>query len=223
MVYANFSSNLPTGLQHFEFVDLTNTGKHKLWRKSETVHSSTQWRLLGCLHCLKSILCWGLSIPPWCLYMLWVHGAACHYEIGSGWTKWYILVHFGRLFRKVLRLIWEAITFKNSCFFTLHKYTAYEYTSVIKLIIKKPPVSNGLIFSFYSEFGSLIHSQRYTLFILVNTKQCTFKETHYFQARSWNSFYYFRHDFAPLYNISYDHVTRFDKENIFSGQMCVYV
>ena len=24
MVYANFSSNLPTGLQHFEFVDLTN-------------------------------------------------------------------------------------------------------------------------------------------------------------------------------------------------------
>ena len=23
MVYANFSSNLPTGLQHFEFVDLT--------------------------------------------------------------------------------------------------------------------------------------------------------------------------------------------------------
>ena len=24
MVYANFSSNLPTGLQHFEFVDLTS-------------------------------------------------------------------------------------------------------------------------------------------------------------------------------------------------------
>ena len=23
MVYANFSSNLPTGLQHFEFIDLT--------------------------------------------------------------------------------------------------------------------------------------------------------------------------------------------------------
>ena len=32
MVYANFSSNLPTGLQHFEFVDLTiiagNTPSH---------------------------------------------------------------------------------------------------------------------------------------------------------------------------------------------------
>ena len=27
MVYANFSSNLPTGLQHFEFVDLTIPGK----------------------------------------------------------------------------------------------------------------------------------------------------------------------------------------------------
>ena len=25
MVYVNFSSNLPTGLQNFEFVDLTNT------------------------------------------------------------------------------------------------------------------------------------------------------------------------------------------------------
>ena len=23
MLYANFSSNLPTGLQHFEFIDLT--------------------------------------------------------------------------------------------------------------------------------------------------------------------------------------------------------
>ena len=34
MVYANFSSNLPTGLQHFEFVDLTN-GIH--------VHEVSQW------------------------------------------------------------------------------------------------------------------------------------------------------------------------------------
>ena len=25
MVYANFSPNLPTGLQHFEFVDLTSS------------------------------------------------------------------------------------------------------------------------------------------------------------------------------------------------------
>ena len=27
MVYAHFSLNLPTGLQHFEFIDLTNRDK----------------------------------------------------------------------------------------------------------------------------------------------------------------------------------------------------
>ena len=30
MVYANFSSNLPTGLQHFEFVDLTKVSGNEI-------------------------------------------------------------------------------------------------------------------------------------------------------------------------------------------------
>ena len=33
MVYANFSSNLPTGLQHFEFVDLTITENVEMLKK----------------------------------------------------------------------------------------------------------------------------------------------------------------------------------------------
>ena len=41
MVYANFSSNLPTGLLHFEFVDLTNIDFTGIWDINIRAHEGT--------------------------------------------------------------------------------------------------------------------------------------------------------------------------------------
>ena len=41
MAYANFSSNLPTGLQHFEFVDLTKCVDQNTIACTEDYHLDT--------------------------------------------------------------------------------------------------------------------------------------------------------------------------------------